>query len=483
MKRLMLWSVPVMLSLAGCGGHEPPKDAVAVVGDRAIDVLELNRSYQLHPQWKRGQTELQSYLTQLSALITQKVYAQEAEKLGMDRDSLMRAYLQFLKEKEMIKGLYRRQVRENVRITEGEERRMYEWMKKHVDYEYVYAQDSSRCAQYADALRKGGPGSLVLPPDSSVKVGTRKDGAVDRVPRGLERFLFTGSTGDISGPTRVEGGFMAAKITGGTVNTFEAENDFIAQKQSIDKLLTERKADSLANHYVVALMRDKGLKLNPKVFWQVAEYFWQRVKEAHVDQYKMQTVYVTGDEIRLLSVDLHAIGKDMVATHRDGGLTVNELLSALEKMPGSLRPRVRTPQNLKDAIGGIVRNQYLLKEAAREGLADDPDVLYEYDLQRDETLATAYYARRRAETDVTPEEVEAFKKRAPVSEEQVFFKFNMASLARDAKVDTLLLRELPALERAYNPAIDTARVRALLKTPDAVINQNPIRMYVREIFM
>jgi hypothetical protein len=158
-------------------------------------------------------------------------------------------------------------------------------------------------------------------------------------------------------------------------------------------------------------------------------------------------------------------------------------VAALSDMPGSLRPRVRTPQNLKDAIGGVVRNQYLLKEAARQGLDKDPEVVYEYGLQRDETLAAAYYEQRRSHVNVTPDEVQTFKTHAPVSENQVFFKFNMTALARDAKTDSVLRAELPGLKAQYGVVVDSAKVRATLKTPDAILNEKPMRIFVREIFM
>ncbi len=483
MKRSWSTCILAALTIAGCSTHEPPKDAVAVVGDRVIEVKELNRSYVLHPAWKRGETEIQSHLAQTRALVTQKLYAQEAEKLGLERDSAMRGYLTFLKEKEMIKGLYRREVRGRVRITEGEERRLYGWMKKSVDYEYVFARDSARCLSCLEQFRTHGVSGVAVPRDSSIRVGTETAAKVGSVPRELEQFLFTSGVDAVSRPIRSGGGFAMVKLVGGTEEKFLSENDFASQKEKIDKLIADRQSDSIASHYIATMMRDKDLRLNPGVFWQVAEYFWQRVKESHVDPMNMQNVYVTGDEIQLLAVDLNAIGGQTVATHRDGNLTVRELIAALATMPGSLRPRVRSPQNLKDAIGGIVRNQYLLKEAARQGFAEDPDVLYEYALQRDETLANAYYTSRRGAIPVTPEEVERFKKHSPVSEEQVFFKFNMTSLARDAKADSILATELPALEGQYRVAIDTARVRALLKTPDAVIHDSPIPVYIREIFL
>ena len=109
-------------------------------------------------------------------------------------------------------------------------------------------------------------------------------------------------------------------------------------------------------------------------------------------------------------------------------------------------------------------------------------MLLEYGLQRDETLASAYYDRRRGEVAITPEEVEAFRRRSPVSEEQVFFRFNMTALARDAKADSLLHAELPRLKSQYSIVCDTVRIRSLLATPDAVLTEEPVKMYVREIF-
>ena len=472
-----------ILLCAGCGRQEVKRDVVAHAGDRVIDAKELSRSYTLHPEWKRGETAAGSYLTQLHALLAQKIYAQEAERLGLDRDSLMQGYLGFLMHKEMIKGLYRRQVTDKVRVSEAEQRRIYEWSKKKVDFEYLFTRDSAQCVASAKELAARGLDGLPIRSDSSLLTGRREGVTVGSIAPEIEEALFTAGLNDVRGPIRVRDGFMALRVTGGVQEKFLSGNELTLQRQKLDKILRERKADSLGSLYVYGMMKDKDLRMKGPVFWRVAEYFERRVKEAHIDPMKMQSVNVTTDEIRGLEVDLKFMGDAVVATHREGTLTVRGLLTELAMMPGSLRPRVRTPQNLKDAIAFIVRNQYLLQEAEREALDRDPDVMEEYGLQRDETLAAAYYERRRVEVAVTPEEVEAFRKHSPVSEEQVFFKFNMTALARNAKADSILSAELPALIARYGASVDTARVRSMTPSPDAPLHEDPIRVYVREIFM
>ena len=56
------------------------------------------------------------------------------------------------------------------------------------------------------------------------------------------------------------------------------------------------------------------------------------------------------------------------------------------------------------------------------------------------------------------------------------------SLARDAKTDSVLQDELPRLKATYDIALDTARVRSMIKAPDTFLNEDPVRIYVREIF-
>lgn len=467
---------------AGCGKVEEPKDVIARVGDRAISQKELDRSYSLNPEWKRGETQLHSYLTQINALTVEKLYAQEAEKLGLDRDSLLQKHLTFLKQKEMIKGLYRKEIKEKVHIDEAEERQIYEWTKKKVDYDFVYCADSAQCARFASELNAKNINQLQLPADSSVQIGSQKNVKVGANLPQVEKALFTSKVNQVTGPISVGSGYLAIKVRDWTREMFMSNNDFLLDRKRIDKLIAEYKSDSSASFYIYNMMKDKDLKLNGPVFWAVANYFFRRVEEAHIDRMNMKTVYVTSDEIQNLTGDLRAMGKESVATYRDGTLTVNELLDALAAMPGSLRPRVRTPQNLKAAIGGIVRNRYLLREAERQGLDKDPEVLFEYNLQRDETLANAYYGRCRGDVQVTPDEVEAYKKHAPVAENQVFFKFNMTTLARDAKTDSVLSARLPALKAAYTIAVDTAKIRTMCQTPDSVLKEDPTRLFVREIF-
>jgi hypothetical protein len=376
--------------------------------------------------------------------------------------------------------LYTNEIRGRVTVSDDEIRDLYVSSKKKVTFAYVFGSDSAHCAGYRQELTKA---DSVVSVDPEVRAGVKENAGVGDLALELERVVFAAGLHEICGPLRVANGYILVKIIGGEQQMFLSDNEVILQRQKLEKVISGRKADSLSSHFIATLMRDKELRLNAPVFWGVADMFFRRVKEAQIDRQGLHTVYITGDELRQLGDDLRATGNAAVATYKDGTLTVHDLLTALSAMPGGLRPRVRTPQNLKDAIGGIVRNRYLLKEAERRGLGDDPAVRNEYRMRKDETLADAYYAYRRAKVSVTPEEVTAFTRRSGIAENQIFFKMNMQALTRDAKLDSVITAELPALRVRYECRCDTAKIRTMISAPDEVLKEDPIRLFIREVFM
>lgn len=94
------------LVLAACSDRRPAEpDILAAVGDRRIDWQHLQRSYELNPKWGRGLTRQEAYNHQLEYLVHEKLFALAAREQGLDREPDMAAYLQFIREKEMIKAL------------------------------------------------------------------------------------------------------------------------------------------------------------------------------------------------------------------------------------------------------------------------------------------------------------------------------------------------------------------------------------------
>jgi len=468
--------------VTGCGRERIPHDAIVAVGNRSIDAEQLERSFQFNPVWKKGMTNLEAHRVQLESLIDSKLFAMEAERRGYDADSSMRGYLDFLKQKEMIKELYRREITASVVVSEEEYRRAYLWMKRRVSFDYVFTTDSARAVGYARALASRRAADIEMRLPQQDLRGTRTDVTYGAVGEELEPLVFGTTLHHAAGPARVRDGYMSVRVVDGNVDLFRSEQDFAEKKRHIHSVIAGRKSDSLAMLYISRLMRDKGLALNPEVFWTFAELCAKCVPARTADPFTISTIRVSSDDIRYLTRDAGSLGSGVLATHNDGILTVHNFLSMLGNMPGSLRPGVRTPQELKDAVAIIIRNYYLAKRAKEMGLDQSPRVLADFSSQKDDALAALWYQQERRSLPLTHGEIAEFAARPHPPEERVFYRVSTEDLARQQKWERVLPERVRVLRAHYAVVVDSARLASAVARPGEILNEIPVKMYLREVF-
>lgn len=472
----------IAASVGGCARHDTPHDAIATVGNRIIDAEQLERSFRFNPVWKKGMTNLEAHRTQLESLIDSKLFALEAERRGYDADSSMKGYLDFLKQKEMIKELYRREITAKVAISEEEYRRAYLWMKRRVSFDYVFTKDSVRSVAYTRALELRRVSDIEMQLPREDLRGTRTDVTYGAVSEELEPLVFNTTLHHAAGPVRVRDGYMSVRVVDGAVDLFRSEQDFAEKKTRIHSVIAERKSDSLAAVYISRLMRDKGLALNAEVFWPFAELCAKRVPARTADPLTIANIRVSSDDIRVLTRDAGVIGSSVLARHDDGTLTVRDFLYALGNMPGSLRPGVRTPQELKDAVAIIVRNHYLAQRARELWLDQNPRVLADFAGQRDDALAALWYQEERRSLPLTQEEIAEFEKQPHPPEERVLYRVSTEDLARGRKWEGVLPGRVRALRAQYAVTLDSARLVSAIVRPGEILNEVPVKLSVREVF-
>ena len=70
----------------------------------------------------------------------------------MADDSILAGYLDFVRQKEMIKALYRREIASKGDVSEDELEEAYIRLKKRVRFAYIHTRDADRAQHYADLL-------------------------------------------------------------------------------------------------------------------------------------------------------------------------------------------------------------------------------------------------------------------------------------------------------------------------------------------
>lgn len=463
---------------AGCSRTPDDLRAVATVGDREIDARRLKRSYELYPQWRKGMTYEDAYLRQLDYMVVNAMYAQEARRTGLDRDSNLAAHVAFLRDKELIKALYERDIRGAVTISDAEYADGYRWLKRAVTFGFIYSPDSTRAARYGQVLQTDSLSAVtMLDPVADVK-GVRRDVKYGELAAELERPLFDGRPGDVAGPVAIREGYMVVKLLGGEVDKFMSEMDLATQKNKIASIIGNRKADSLSREYISRLMRDKSLTLNATTFWALAPVLARQVRPVQADPFRLAPVNVTDGDLRRVEADLGTLAGEVLATYRDGTLTAGGFLAAVGAMSPGFRPSLQSPQHLKDAVAIVVRNRYLAGVAREKGLDSDPEVQRDIEEQVDEALARAWLLRERGAVPVTTADVEAYRRaggKAPDGQSET-------DEIKRQKFGATIPGMLDRLRRQYSPEIDTTVLLTMIPQPKERIGSDPTPFVVRELF-
>ncbi|OGB66460.1 MAG: hypothetical protein A2Y94_14275, partial [Caldithrix sp. RBG_13_44_9] len=458
---------------------------IASAGDRTVDWKLLERSFELNPQWKKDLTYQQAYLRQLDYLINEKLFAQAAQESGLLKDPKLVGYLKFIEEKELVKELYRLEVASLVEISEREYQEAYQKLKKQVKFDYIRSSSPERAEKYAAELKLRPLDEIqLLAPEEDSK-GTTLLIAFGELRPELEDKVFSLQQGEISAPIPIDEGYMVVKVVDGRTDLFMSELDFAEKKNKIQKVVFDRKAGVVSNAYIKELMSDKNLTLNPEVFYALSLEFSKVIKNKLSDE--PLPIFLSDAELAQTRHDLIDLLPQTLITFRDGEMTVGEFLQELSYMPPDLRPNLKMAPQLKDAIGVIVRNKYLAKEARKKNLDKNEQVKWEVQVQSDEILARYWLQQKSEQFTVTPEEILLFKQ----SENYQKYQRMKNDEPADELLQNLLLKQkisqqkillADSLKLKYDVKIETARLTTKLKNADEIIDHNPIPLIVRELY-
>ncbi len=456
-----------------------------MVGDRLIDWRLLRRSYQLEPKWGRGLTQREAYQNQLDFLIEQKLFAREAIATGMDKDQSIAGLLTAIKEKEMIKELYRQEVASGVNISEEDYRSAYRRSKKKVKFEFVHTPQPERASIYQRQLKTTPLEDIQLISPLEEQKGVSPMSSYGDMVSELEEVVFDMQPGEVSSPIKIDNGYMVVKLIDGEADKFISETDFAESKSKIEKVIFERRARKISDEYIYKMLKDQEVKINAPAFFALAKQFSQIVQNKSSDQ--PFPIYVSNSELQTAETSLKDMADEILVTFKDGQFTVVEFLRKLWDTPAAMRPQVNMAPQLKKTIAVTVRNHYLAQEAYRQGLDKSPEVRYEAEAQCDEILARYYIQNLRDNLTVTASEVEEFKHKENF--EAVNKRFNgklddaaVRGIILDYKLARQRMIAADSLRAVYTVRVDSALFEARIPEPDKIIREKPAGFAYRERF-
>ena len=128
-KRIQLLFYSIIFIYSSIAAQSISKEIIARVGNDVITVEEFKERFELVPQ------SLESRKAELLyTLIAEKLWAQEAEKLGLDTTEVMKYSFENLKKMFARDALYKKEIESKVKLDEEEVRKVLFRSRKKINF-------------------------------------------------------------------------------------------------------------------------------------------------------------------------------------------------------------------------------------------------------------------------------------------------------------------------------------------------------------
>ncbi len=356
---LVLFGILVLALLSGCATKKEGK-AVAIVGDRAITVEDLEKEWGAASRIIiKGVPELQRRKELVDKLIGDQVVILEAYKEGLDNAVESDTMFAQQKGRILLNVLYQKEIADKAKVTESETRKEYEMMQQEVHASHILVETEEEADEIYKQL-KGEADFGELAKEKSIDPSA-KDNAGDlgffqwgRMVPEFQEAAFKMKEGEISRPVKTKYGWHVIKL----IERRDVEQPpFEEAKRLIENQLGRAKKEKRVEEYYEKLKKEVGFKIDEEAL----TLLMSKRQEVPPDTLGLRK---TGDLLDIESLSPEE--REMTLfTYRGGEVKVETFAKQFNEIPQPYRPRLSDREELgKLAFQTLVRD--LLMEVAEE---------------------------------------------------------------------------------------------------------------------
>ncbi len=385
MKKLFI--LFIIFLIVDCSGPKFDDETAAIVGKEKITREELMISYELFPYIsaaRKGEAGLRS---QLDLLIEKKLFACEGRERNLAKDPQVLKAVNWFRNNELKKALYRNEIEANIRITEADLENAYHKENMQLHVRHLFAKTEEQIHFIQDALKNGmdwGEIAKLTFTDSTLAGNGGDLGWISYgdMESAFEDSAYTMPVGEISEPVRTRYGYHLIQVMNVRKNMLTSQDDFQAKKSKLEAHLFRQQLRERTAEFIGKFMDAKEVQMVNRVF----DLLVSKIREGVIDKQEPFLPTMKDEELSHLSLGLESYRNDILITFRGGQWTIGDFMDKLRNIPVTHRPSLESPGRFRRDIGIMIRNEFLAAEAERLGLADDPIVKKEVKHWEDEFI-------------------------------------------------------------------------------------------------
>jgi parvulin-like peptidyl-prolyl isomerase len=385
--RLRYWYFPligVILAISWLSGCSDSGDKVlATVGGYEITMKEFEDfARQLNRPYPTAEDEFNDKRDVLDTMIVNRLLAQGAYEKGIDQLEEIARVVLANKDKFLLDVLYQRKIKDKVDIAEAELKEFYNNLEYKIRVSHIVTNTLDTAEMLLERVMDGENFEQLAYDYSVDQSAKRNRGDLGYFTWGamvdeFQEVAFQMEPGEISPPVKTKFGYHIIKLVDKQPN--EARDDYSKMKPSLKSQLMNLKLSRKVNEFMETIQDKYRVTIDTNTV--------QYVNHKREELYPPQVI----PNLPKNDFDIEQLDRDerelVLATWDGGQLTLYQYLTDVRQIPAQFRPDLDDYEALADVIFKLKTNDFLILEANRAGLENDPEFKRKLQLFKDLSMA------------------------------------------------------------------------------------------------
>ena len=380
-----------------CVAQNSVENVIATIGNDKITEEEFIKRYELTPQLNAGMigSEESAKKEILYSLIAEKLWALEAESIGLDKSELLTSTYKAVEKMYVRDALYRKEILDKADLTNEYLTQAFQRSSKILNLNYIFSADHTEIEEIYKQLLSGvNFYSIMLQRPESKLQETPYTVTYGKMDKNVEDELYSLKLGEITSPVKAPNGWYIFKLLSIQQKVIENSEQAQAEEKYVLKIARQSVIDSLYQEFFTKFFKDVKAETSKELLLDLSDLVIDALKN------RMQTDSIsTNDKIFLTSDDLYNIEANLgseklndVFIKLDGEPeTIDDFLQelAIEKFYVDSLDVNHIRGRLNYYVRKFIEHELFAREGYKRGLQNLPEVKQEAGMWRSYYLSEA----------------------------------------------------------------------------------------------
>jgi parvulin-like peptidyl-prolyl isomerase len=361
-KQKLIFIIFIVSSLLSCTDKriDDPK-ILAVIEDQSINQNDFTTRF-LDVRRRTGIPDNGETRRQiLNSYVSEKILIQEARNRGLDKTEEGRFEHERIKVQELLNSYNQKFIKSNITVTDAELKNLYVKLNTKISARHLYASNKTSGDSLYNLLMNGASfyklaQEVFEDPVLKESGGSLGYFSVDEMDPAFEDAAFKLKIGEISKPVRTSDGYSIIKVDDRWTKPLITENEYLKHRPKLKTYWLNRKNHKATQDHVDSLRQSLHIVFNEQLLKNLFELQKQNKNRNNIENSNALFANYTGSaDDELLRSDF---GTWSLADFREKARYISNLQKGW----------IRSEENLKDFVGGVVIRSYILEKAKKANL-------------------------------------------------------------------------------------------------------------------